>query len=276
MPPLACAQAGWAGLPVALECLPARGEVANIVIPHATLALIRSGSGKRWLKSGRHTDEFVSAPGAIHLLESGFLVDEARWSGSSGEVIGIQFPEIMVNRLLHDDARPLNLQTRHARSDPRLSTLVHALWDEAANASPLGPLYAQGITLAMIGLLDAGYGTGRAVAAKQTGKFGARDVKRLRALVAEQLGEDLRIERLAECVSMSPNHFARTFKATFGQSPHAFVLEQRIQAAAQLLRAHANRNVADVASECGFPSHAHFTEVFRKMIGTTPARWRHG
>lgn len=261
-------------MPITLERLPDQGEVTNLIIPHATLAVVRSGSGKRWLKSGRHLEEFETAPGTIDFLEAGLLVEKACWDGTPGEVLGIQFPAVMVNRLLHDDACAFNLQTWHERSDQRLSHLVDALWAEAVSGSPLGPLYAQGVTLALLGLLDARHGERPAVSLNQIGRFGPRDVRRLRTLVTEQLGEDLRIERLAECVSMSPHHFARTFKATFGQSPHAFVLEQRIEGAAQILKVHPDRSIADVASECGFSSHAHFTEVFRRKLGTTPARWR--
>jgi AraC family transcriptional regulator len=97
---------------------------------------------------------------------------------------------------------------------------------------------------------------------------------RLRAIIEEQLSGDLRIERLAEPFSMSAQHFARTFKSTFGQSPHAFVLERRIEAASRALRTEPNRPVADIASDCGFASQAHFTDLFCRKIGTTPARWR--
>jgi AraC family transcriptional regulator len=275
-PPLLRAHQEWSGLPISLERLPDQGEVSNVFMPHATLALVRSGTGKRWLKGGGPLREFETMPGTIDLLESGFVVEQARWSGTPGDVIGIQLPEVLVTRLLHDDARSLNLQTRHVASDPMVTELMTRLWIEAENGSRSGQLYVQGLTLALIGLLDVGYGTGRSIATKRTGKFGPRDVERLRSLVIGNLSADLRIERLAGCVSMSPHHFARTFKATFGQTPHAFVLEQRVQAAAALLRARPHRNVAEIADDCGFTNHAHFTQVFRKMIGATPARWRDG
>ena len=276
LPPLLRPHQEWSGLPISLERLPDRGEVSNIVMPNAMLALVRSGTGKRWLRGGGPLEEFETVPGTIDLLESGFVVEQACWKGTSGEVIGIQLPEVLVSRLLLDDARALNLRTCHVRSDPMVAELMNRLWIEAENGSRSGPLYVQGLTLALIGLLDVGYGSGRSTAMTRIGKFGSRDVERLRTLIVENLKEDLRIERLADCVSMSPHHFARMFKATFGQTPHVFVLEQRVQAAAALLRARPKRNVADVADDCGFASHAHFTEVFRKMIGTTPACWRRG
>jgi AraC family transcriptional regulator len=40
------------------------------------------------------------------------------------------------------------------------------------------------------------------------------------------------------------------------------------------LRHQPERSLADVASGCGFSSQSHFSEVFRRRLGTTPARWR--
>ncbi len=263
---------GWAGLPITLEPLPARDEVFDVFLPTATLSLVCTGSGKRWLKSGRPTQQFYTAPGVFDIIEAGTHIEHARWDGTPGEVIGIELPEVMVNRLMQDDAQRPNLQTQHELFDPSLAQLVGALWQEAVNGSPLGPIYTQGLTLALMGLLGARYAA--APPPRRTGKFGARDAGRLRTLIAEQLSADLRIERLADVVSMSPHHFARTFKATFEQSPHAYVLERRIDAACRALRTDADRPIADIASECGFASQAHFTEAFGRLIGTTPARWR--
>lgn len=126
----------------------------------------------------------------------------------------------------------------------------------------------------LLGWLGTRYGA--AVPLRGIRKFGSRDAGRLRTLIAEQLATDLRIERLAAVVAMSPHHFASTFKATFGQSPHAYVLEQRLDAGCRALRCATDRPLAEIASDCGFASQAHFTEAFRRRIGTTPARWRKG
>ncbi|MCY1553962.1 Exoenzyme S synthesis regulatory protein ExsA [compost metagenome] len=73
---------------------------------------------------------------------------------------------------------------------------------------------------------------------------------------------------------MSPYLFAKMFKATFGRPPHAFILEQRIEAATRVLRTQRDRPLAEIANAFGFSSQAHFTEAFRRRTGTTPARWR--
>lgn len=273
-PSLAHACEGWAGLPISLEPLPARDEVFDVGLPTATVALVCSGSGKRWLKSGGTTQAYYTAPGMFALLEAGTHIEQARWDGTPGEVIAIELPQAMVQRLVEDDAPLLGLRRHDEIFDPSLAQLVTALWQEAAHGAPTGPLYTQGLTLALMGLLGTRYGA--AAPLRGIRKFGSRDAGRLRTLITEQLSTDLRIERLAAAVAMSPHHFARTFKATFGQSPHAYVLEQRIDAGCRALRSDTDRPVAEIAGACGFANQAHFTEAFRRRIGTTPARWRKG
>lgn len=271
-PSLARAHASWAGLPIALEPLPARAEVRDVYLPHAIVAFARSGGGRRGLQSEGKTWKGEAAPGMCELLPAGTHIAHAWWEGTAGEVIGIELPDAMVQRLMGDARAPLGLRRQHGLVDPALAQLATALWQEAAQGAPTGALYAQGLTMALLGLLGARYGL--AVPSPGVRRFDARDAARLRSFITERLASDLCIERLAAVVSMSPHHFARTFKATFGQSPHAYVLEQRIEACCQALRLDAGRPVADIASAYGFANQAHFTEAFRRRIGTTPARWR--
>jgi AraC family transcriptional regulator len=72
---------------------------------------------------------------------------------------------------------------------------------------------------------------------------------------------------------MSPHYFVELFRASTGQTPHQFVLTQRIERARRLL---ANRalSVLDVAVLVGFSDASHFTKVFRRIIGATPSRYR--
>jgi len=237
------------------------------------LALVSSGHGHRSLKSGQVTQEASVKAGMMEVFAAGTVIDFAQWDGVAGEVIAVELPEATVSRLMQDEAPALNIGTRYELYDANLADLTQRLAHEVAMGSPNGPLYGQGLTLALLGWLKARYGapTARRPRAKT---FGSRDIQRLRSLVVDHPSADLRIERLADAVAMSPHHFARMFKATFGQTPHAYVLERRIEAACQALRCEPERPIADVAGACGFANQSHFTEAFRRRTGLTPARWR--
>lgn len=257
-----------------LERLPGGGEAGNVVLPHAAIAMVRKGSGRRWLTTAGRTQEFQSAPGMIGLCPAGFRIDHARWDGDEGEVVAMQLPALLVTPLLQDDLPTFELLPHLELFDGALSYLFSALWEQSAAGMPWGSMYSEGVTLALLGLLGNKYGKRSCVESVEAGRFGARDRARLHAVISDHLSGDLRIARLADVLSMSPYHFTRMFKATFGQPVHAYVLERKIEAARLALRQQVDRPLAEIASDCGFCSQAHLTEAFRRKVGTTPARWR--
>jgi AraC-like DNA-binding protein len=74
-------------------------------------------------------------------------------------------------------------------------------------------------------------------------------------------------------VQRSEAHFARAFKKTFGLSPHAYVLQRRLEQASHLMLVSDN-SLCDIALACGMTDQAHLCKIFRQMTGQTPAAWR--
>ncbi len=93
--------------------------------------------------------------------------------------------------------------------------------------------------------------------------------------IQSHLDEDLSLLALADKANVSPFHFARQFRATVGLAPHQFVLRQRVQKSFGLIKA-GKLPLAQIAVECGFHDQPHFTRAFRRLLGTTPARYAHG
>lgn len=100
---------------------------------------------------------------------------------------------------------------------------------------------------------------------------------RHRTLLADyidaHLHEQIPLAAMARLVRLSPFHFARLFKQSFGEPPHRYVTRQRIERAKRML-AQGERSVAEIGFEVGFGESSSFTAAFRKMTGTTPARFR--
>ena len=81
------------------------------------------------------------------------------------------------------------------------------------------------------------------------------------------------LDSLAGAVSLSPYHFARSFRATTGMTPHAFVTEHRLMVARdRLLRGDAS--VTAIALSVGFSNISHFRRLFRRRYGLAPAGLR--
>lgn len=96
---------------------------------------------------------------------------------------------------------------------------------------------------------------------------------RLRDYVIEHLSERILVADLAKQANLSPNRFALCYSERTGQSPHQFVLALRLEHAAAMLRL-PTPSVADVAHGCGFANQQHLSNAMRRLLGTTPSRYR--
>jgi AraC family transcriptional regulator len=257
-----------------LHELPESAESGEYYFEESVVALAVFGRGTRRFRIAGQVRELRTAPRMLEFWAEGLSLDSARWTGEAGEVIGVHLRQPEVNRLLGTEGRSFRLPTRHEVFDDRLANLLVALWREASQGGQSGRLYAEGLTLAMLGLLQTEHGARQSPRQRKIARFTPAEMSRLRELIADELEHDLSVERLAAEVGRSPYHFLRMFKADFERTPHAYVIEQRVNAAARLLRADPVRSIADIAGECGFASQAHLTESFHKRMGTTPGRWR--
>lgn len=93
------------------------------------------------------------------------------------------------------------------------------------------------------------------------------------SFIEDRLGDGLKLHELAATVRMSQFHFARKFRLSTGQSPHAYLTLRRMERARRLLR-ETEMPLARVAREVGYQTQAHFTGVFRRYVGLTPRTFR--
>ncbi len=98
-------------------------------------------------------------------------------------------------------------------------------------------------------------------------------IARLKALVEAGLGERIRSAEMAEAARLSPSHFARAFKRSFGVPPHAYVNRRRI-ARAKSLMLKTPQSLTTIALACGLADQAHFCRLFRQYEGCSPSAWR--
>ena len=101
----------------------------------------------------------------------------------------------------------------------------------------------------------------------------ARHLLRAKDLADARYREPLDVKALARAARLSPAHFSREFKREFGESPHRYLLNRRLERAAALLRT-TDRSVADICFTVGLRSVGSFTTSFGSMFGMTPTEYR--
>jgi AraC-like DNA-binding protein len=96
---------------------------------------------------------------------------------------------------------------------------------------------------------------------------------RARDAMDRSYARPLDVRALAAIAHVSEAHFARTFRATFGETPHRYLQRRRVERAMFLLR-ETGRPVTDICFEVGFGSLGTFSRTFRDIVGRSPRAYR--
>lgn len=91
--------------------------------------------------------------------------------------------------------------------------------------------------------------------------------------IDENIGTDLLNNRLSDVASMATNSFARLFKNVMQLTVQQYIQQKRIERAIMLFH-HSSLEIDEIAGECGFYDRHHFSNVFKKQTGYSPARYR--
>jgi AraC family transcriptional regulator len=101
----------------------------------------------------------------------------------------------------------------------------------------------------------------------------AWQARKVRDYVDSHITGPILVADLCALVQRSEAHFSRSFKCTFGESPHSFVVRRRVERAAQYMLT-TDASLSDIALRCGFADQAHLCKHFRHAAGRPPAAWR--
>ena len=98
-------------------------------------------------------------------------------------------------------------------------------------------------------------------------------LRRARDLADRHYAQALDLDALAAAAHVSRYHFARSFAATYGETPMRYLTRRRIERAQDLLRS-ANLTVTEICMLVGFASLGSFSSRFRELVGEAPTEYR--
>jgi AraC family transcriptional regulator len=83
----------------------------------------------------------------------------------------------------------------------------------------------------------------------------------------------VRVQDLSEVARLSTSYFSRAFKISTGKSMHEFIVRRRMERAQELMLT-TNASLCQIALACGLCDQAHFSRLFRRVVGMSPSVWR--
>jgi AraC family transcriptional regulator len=260
-----------------------RGGVVLPVVPDHHLVLL-TGSivavEKRELGTQRWRRIEMVTPGDLHLVGAGGAGYEIRWQSQSRtplELVHVHLAPSLTASVAREHGADLTGREidPHVGRDPLLERLTLAL--AAAVAAPrISDGAFADVTAELFALhLLREHGRRPLHVERVRGGLPLGKLRRVQELITAELAGTVRLARLAAAVGLSTYHFARAFKLTTGQTPHAYVGRRRIEEARRLLR-ETRLPIAEIAARVGFASQAHLTTRFREVTGVTPGRFRRG
>lgn len=279
---LSSADAGWEGLVAQAFHEPVEMEgwmTANI--PDISLILFNGGAmhleqrhaNSPWKTLYFHQGDLILRPGVGTPYEM-------RWKCLSSvptQTLHLHLCKDLLARTAEEvvgcDPARLSLIEHSGLQDPLLTQIGLALWRELEQHSPTGKLYAQTAAQMLAIHLLRHYTSGGGVIKDPSQGLTHQQMRRVLDFVQDHLSQDISLETLAQQAGYSSYHFARLFRQTTGESPHQFVLHQRIERAQRLLK---ERDIplAHIAVESGFANQSHFTQAFKRHLGLTPRAYR--
>jgi len=227
------------------------------------LGLVREIDGR----AERHDAE----PGAVYVTGRSPIT----WLEVSDptEALEIYPDHHLVDRLAEGLRDTAEVRPSFAEPDGVVFAIASRLRRAHLSAGALTDVEASTLAHLLVRHLLRRYGTGPRPGREPTGELRPGAVDVVAEYIRAHLADVITLDGLAGAVSLSPFHFARSFRATTGMTPHAFVTEHRLMVARdRLLRGDAS--VTGIALSVGFSNISHFRRLFRRRYGLAPAGLR--
>jgi AraC-like DNA-binding protein len=255
--------------PVArIKQLTTAGERTSFITEH-TLIFVLEGQKHLRIESVTYTAE----PGQLMVIKRGiYVMSELMQPGSNYEALLVFFTDAFVQQFVHQhQLMPLQpvsapayirIPTNNLLDDYKtqflgyfgkqvdgLDTLLHLKQQELMLLLLASPYKSQVLSflqsIAWGHPQDIGY------------------------IVKKHLFQSLSLEELAKLSNRSLASFKRDFQQLFGSAPKKWINDQRLEHARSILQ-HSNKQVSEIALECGFENTPHFIRIFKQKFGVTP------
>jgi AraC family transcriptional regulator len=251
------------------------GALHDVVEPMTDHVIMTYPTGVQRLerRSGKSVAIGTARSGVVTIIPAD---SSARWDiPGLVDVIHLYLPHTTLERVAReaDTPAPGDLLERTGHPDPVTSGLLMSAADVLEGNAALDALFRQRLTDLLATRLLAEH-TGAPTAFEPImGGLSPHALRRAIERLRSDRDTDVSLAALASDAGLSRFHFCRAFKESTGLSPHAWLRQQRLEQAMNMLR-DTDAPIAMVAAELGYASQTAFTAAFKKLTGETPSDWR--
>jgi AraC family transcriptional regulator len=271
-PDLSSVAAPWRGVYLETHASTAN-EVKDVSSPNFVVILkLSAGALSEWQFSGESVKRVQVTPGAISIVPA--LVPFSARTQGSGDLLLVELEPAFLYRSAHDLLASDRLQIRPqvGIEDFYLQAAASALKEQAEAGYPGGRCYGESIAASMAVHLVSKFSDKELDVRDSRGGLAPYQLRRAKDFIHAQLGDDVSLTEMAAAVGLSAFHFARSFKASTGLTPHQYLVKCRLERAREMLLAQ-DRSISEVALLSGFCDQSHLSAHFKRLYGVTPKQF---
>ncbi|UFX47578.1 AraC family transcriptional regulator [Bradyrhizobium sp. 41S5] len=251
------------------------GALHDVVEPMADHVIMTYPTGVQRLerRSGKSVAVGTARSGVVTIIPAG---SRARWDiPGFVDVIQLYLPHVTLERVAREAevSAPGDLRERTGHPDALTSSLLISAADLLEGNAAIDALLRQQLTDTVATRILAEHADVSTAFGPITGGLSPHALRRAIERLGSDSDADVSLAALATDAGLSRFHFCRAFKESTGLSPHAWLRQQRLERAMNLLR-DTDAAIATVAAELGYASQTAFTAAFRTLTGETPSDWR--
>jgi AraC family transcriptional regulator len=174
----------------------------------------------------------------------------------------------------HSPTGPIELFDPHFMADPVAFQLIGLLAGVDDDGGPGGPTFVDGVSIALASRLFTLHSMrGSSLVSNRATPLAKWRLKRVVDYIEVNLTRPIYLAELSSVAGLTRMHFAAEFRSATGCSPSNYILRRKVARSQELLL-DPQISIVDIAAMVGFSTQAHFTVVFKRIVGRTPFRWR--
>ena len=243
---------------------------------HSThVGMCTTGSSVVRVSGGAGDAHCVVRPGSVFIFPRGCDRTNIRIEGGLHRFVVAELDAAGLHRLLPADPKPSDesLAAQLNIDDPHIVAIMGNMLAEATAGCPSGSLYGDSLSLALAAYVAARYSVKKCGPDTVERGFSRTQLRTVTDYIHAHLRDDLSLLELAGAINLSPRHFSRLFRKTFGITPYRYVMSERINQVKTLL-ATKRLSILEIVEALGFADQSHLTNAFRKATGVTPGRYQ--